>query len=316
MLPFILGGIVILIALGMVAVGIANANRADPLAERLADFAGQTELAANLEDIELSIPFSQRIMMPIFQTIARIALRFTPTQTLESTQRQLDLAGNPSNLTPPLIIGMRVVGSVGLGLLLNLVLVTSKKSPAMILLGTLGGSVFGFMLPVMWLRSKIERRQQAVIKGLPDALDLMVICVEAGLGFDAAMTKVYEKWENEIALAFGRVIREIQLGKSRREALRSMADRLDVPDVTSFTAAIIQADQLGVSIATVLRVQAEQMRIKRRQRAEEQAQQAPVKIMIPLALFILPSIWIVTLGPALVRIYKAFTSGAFRGLGF
>jgi len=129
-----------------------------------------------------------------------------------------------------------------------------------------------------------------------------VICVEAGLGFDMAMGKVYEKWDNELALAFGRVLREIQLGKLRRESLKDMSDRMDVPDVNSFTAAIIQADQLGVSMAKILRVQADQMRTKRRQRAQERAQQAPVKMMIPMVLLIFPSLWIVLLGPAALTI--------------
>jgi tight adherence protein C len=158
----------------------------------------------------------------------------------------------------------------------------------------------------MWLSSKVTRRQQAVIRALPDALDLMSIAVEAGLGFDQAMTQVSTKWDNELSLAFGRVIREIQLGKSRREALRSMAESIDVADVTSFTAAIIQADQLGVSIARVLKIQADQMRIKRRQRAQEKAQQAPIKMMIPLVTLIFPSIWLVILGPAAVSLFKNF----------
>jgi tight adherence protein C len=131
--------------------------------------------------------------------------------------------------------------------------------------------------------------------------------VEAGLGFDAAMGKVYEKWDNDLSIAFGRVIQEIQLGKIRREALRDMASRMDVPDVTSFTAAIIQADQLGVSISKILRVQSDQMRVKRRQRAQEKAQQAPVKMMIPMVLLIFPSIWIVLLGPSIIILMNSNT---------
>jgi tight adherence protein C len=152
----------------------------------------------------------------------------------------------------------------------------------------------------MWLKSKITRRQQAILRALPDALDLLVICVEAGLGFDAAMGKVYEKWDNELAVAFGRVLREIQLGKVRREALRDMSGRMDVPDVTGFIAAIIQADQLGVSMSKILRVQSDQMRVKRRQRAQEKAHQAPVKMMLPMVFLIFPSLWIVLLGPSII----------------
>ena len=161
-------------------------------------------------------------------------------------------------------------------------------------------------MPPLWLRSKVTRRQQAITRALPDALDLLTICVEAGLGFDAAMSKVHEKWDNDLALSFGRVLQEMQIGKTRREALRDVADRMEVPDVSSFVAAIIQADQLGVSIAKVLRIQSDQMRVKRRQRAQEKAQQAPVKMVIPLVLLVFPSIWIVLLGPAGIQLFEVF----------
>jgi tight adherence protein C len=179
----------------------------------------------------------------------------------------------------------------------------------MSLLATVGLGLIGFYLPMYSVNKRIKRRQDSVIKALPDALDLLVICVEAGLGFDMAMGKVYDKWENELALAFGRVLREIQLGKSRRDALRDMSERLDVPDVNSFVAAIIQADQLGVSMSKILRVQSDQMRVKRRQRAQEKAHQAPVKMMIPMVLLIFPSIWIVLLGPAILKVVELGQSG-------
>jgi tight adherence protein C len=132
-------------------------------------------------------------------------------------------------------------------------------------------TVLGFSFPQLWLQIKINARQKEIRKAMPDALDLLTICVEAGLGFDGAMAKVNQKWDNELSLAFGRVLREIQLGKLRREALRDMADRIGIPEMTSFVAAIIQSEQLGVSMAKVLRIQSDQMRIKRRQRAEEEA---------------------------------------------
>jgi tight adherence protein C len=162
--------------------------------------------------------------------------------------------------------------------------------------------VAGFAMPMLWLRTKISRRQRSIVKSLPDALDLLTICVEAGLGFDAAMAKVAEKWEDELSAAFMRVIQEIQLGKLRREALRDMADRMEVPDVSTFVAAIIQADQLGVSIARVLRIQSDQMRMRRRQRAEEQARAATLKILPPVVFFIFPSILVVLLGPAIITV--------------
>jgi len=160
-------------------------------------------------------------------------------------------------------------------------------------------------LPNLLLESRIKRRQRVVLHAMPDALDLLTICVEAGLGFDAAMKKVIEKWDNELSLAFARVLQEIQLGKLRREALRDMADRLGVSEMDSFVAAVIQSEQLGVSMSRVLRVQADSMRVKRRQRAEESAQKAPVKMVVPMVFLIFPTIVIILLGPALLQILRS-----------
>ena len=170
-------------------------------------------------------------------------------------------------------------------------------------------TVLGFFFPQLWLQTRINARQKDVRKAMPDALDLLTICVEAGLGFEAAMSKVSEKWENELSLAFARAIREIQLGKLRREALKSMADRIDLAEMSSFVAAIIQSETLGVSMAKVLRIQAEQMRMRRRQYAEELAHQAPVKMLIPMITFIFPSIFIVLMTPAILRIRSSMLFG-------
>ncbi len=167
----------------------------------------------------------------------------------------------------------------------------------------------------MLLSSRIKRRQDIILKAMPDALDLLTVCVEAGLGFDQAMVKVSEKWENELSLAFERVIQEVRLGKLRREALRDMADRMDLSDMTSFVAAIIQADQLGVSMGKVLRIQSDQMRMKRRQRAEKKAHEAPVKMLIPMAFLIFPAIYIVLLGPAVLILMNSSAIHAVFGGG-
>jgi tight adherence protein C len=165
-------------------------------------------------------------------------------------------------------------------------------------------AVMGFWLPSMYLSSTIHRRQEAIIKKFPDALDLMSICVDAGLPFDGAMARVHEKWDDPLAEEFGRVIYEVQLGKSRRQALRDMSARMGVNDVSSFVAAILQAEHLGVSIGKVLRIQSEQMRIRRRQRAEEKAHQAPIKMLFPLVFLVFPSMFIVLLGPAVLQIMR------------
>jgi len=181
----------------------------------------------------------------------------------------------------------------------------STAGPLQRILFVLVMLLLGFMLPGIWLGRRITRRKNEIVKTLPDAIDLLTISVEAGLPFDGAMQRVADKWDNEVSRAFGRVLTELRVGKSRRDALRDMAERSDVPDVTSFVAALVQADQLGISIAKVLRIQSEQMRIKRRQRAEEKAHQAPVKMLIPMTFLIFPSIWIVILGPAIMILKKS-----------
>lgn len=291
----------LVVVAGLVYIGLKEDRGRDPLQERLAQY-GEREVPTSLEEIELSLSFRDRVLIPVLRRIAAITVRFTPEKQLEETRRLIELAGMAGSLEPTTFFAMRVLATLGLGLgAFMLFFVLSRNVAAtQAILYTVGGAGIGYFFPLLWIRGKIRRRQDGIVKALPDALDLLVICVEAGLGFDSAMGKVYEKWDNDLAIAFGRVLREIQLGKSRREALKDMSDRMDVPDVTSFTAAIIQADQLGVSMATILRVQSDQMRVKRRQRAQEKAHQAPVKMMIPMVLLIFPSIWIVLLGPAAI----------------
>ena len=307
-------GIVILIIFGLfVLAGLVyygmRDEGGDPLQARLAEY-DERELPSSLEELELSMPFQERILRPIFKWLANLVTRFTPERQLEETRRQLELAGNPNNMDATTFLGLRIGATVAftvLSFLLFVVLTRQQNG----LLYVIGGAALGYFLPSLWLKGKVSRRQEEIVKALPDALDLLTICVEAGLGFDAAMGKVYEKWDNDLAIAFGRVLQEMQLGKLRREALRGMAERMDVPDVTSFVAAIIQADQLGVSMAKILRVQSDQMRVKRRQRAQEKAQQAPVKMMIPMVLLIFPSIWIVLLGPSVIVLMENLGSVRF-----
>jgi len=304
----ILGAMAVIGAL--VYVGLREDRDRDPLQDRLAQFAEEDQPVETLDEIEMSIPFSQRVLVPFAQGLANITMRFTPQQQLEQSRRKLELAASTQD--PTTFFGIRVIATFLFGIGGALLGFVVLQESLMINIGiAVGGALLGFYFPIMSLNSKIRKRQENILKALPDALDLLVICVEAGLGFDMAMGKVYEKWDNELSLAFGRVLREIQLGKLRREALKDMSDRMDVPDVNSFTAAIIQADQLGVSMSKILRVQSDQMRTKRRQRAQEKAQQAPVKMMIPMVLLIFPSIWIVLLGPAALKIMNGGAGAVF-----
>lgn len=288
---------ILVLAVVLVIAGIRAPQASDPISSRLAEYSVREE-AMTLEEIELSQRFYERVMLPIFNKIGEIAARFTPQATLETARLKLIKAGNPMQMDPSFFIVLRFVLAVVLGGGLFLVFSISGRN----WLQGLGISALfmalGYFLPDLWLSSKVSARQKAVFRGLPDALDLLTICVEAGLGFDAAMRKVNQKWEDELALEFGRVIQEIGLGKLRREALRDMADRLDVSEFTSFVAAVIQSEQLGVSMAKVLRIQSDQMRIRRRQMAEEEAHRAPIKMIFPIALLIFPSIMLILLGPA------------------
>lgn len=305
--------ILLLVAAVLIIVyGLTLLRRAeeDPLAVRIDEFASREE-AVSIEEIELSLPLSDRILVPIVRRISDFVVRLTPQSTLERTTHQLELAGNPSNMTAAAFWILRLLVMIFMGALGFLVATRSETGVGRTLMYVLFGLLVGFVLPAMYLRAKIDRRKQAIVKKLPDALDLMTICVEAGLAFNGAMQRVAEKWDDPLANEFGRVLQEMQLGKSRRQALRDMVDRMEVPDVTSFIAAILQADQLGGGVAKILRIQSEQMRIRRRQRAEEKAQQAPVKMLFPLVFLIFPSVLMVLLGPAFLQVLR---SSALRGV--
>jgi tight adherence protein C len=301
---------VIILAIVLVFVGINAPQASDPIHERLAEYSTREE-SMTLEEIEMSQGFHERILLPIFNKIGDIASRFTPQATLESTTLKIEMAGNPMQMDPSFFLGMRFVVAVFFGGAVFLVFALTSRNWVQGLALSAIFLMIGFFFPQLWLSGRITARQKVVFRALPDALDLLTICVEAGLGFDAAMGKVNQKWDNDLALEFGRVLQEVRLGKLRREALRDMADRLGVAELTSFVAAVIQSEQLGVSMAKVLRIQADQMRVRRRQMAEEEAHKAPIKMIFPIALLIFPSILLVLLGPAALLL---ITSPAMMGL--
>ncbi|MEJ2209215.1 MAG: type II secretion system F family protein [Anaerolineae bacterium] len=298
--------VMVFMALMLIIVGIAAPRPADEVEARLIEYGGRP---MTLEEIELAAPFSQRVLVPLLRASSQFVSRFTPERTLEQTRRKLELAGNPNNWGPTEFLGVRGLAALLLGGLTFFLTMLTNTAVTQRLLFVAVMVFLGFFLPVLWLGGRISRRQDEVIKTLPDALDLLTISVEAGLPFDGAMQRVAEKWDNEISKAFARMLNEMRVGKARRDALRDMAERIDVPDVTSFVAALVQADQLGISIAKVLRIQSEQMRIKRRQRAEEKAQQAPIKMLIPMTFLIFPTILIVILGPAILILKNSAVLG-------
>ncbi|MBC8337022.1 MAG: type II secretion system F family protein [Anaerolineales bacterium] len=308
----VVGGIVALVIAGQREA--SSTGEDDLLASRLVEFSERGEVAS-LEEIELSQPFQERVIVPILLKVGEISTRFTPQHLIEDTELKIELAGNPIRMAASTFLASRFVIAGVLGGFLFIIFLFAPPSAINInpyLIVPLF-AIVGFFFPQLWLQGKINSRQHEIRKAMPDALDLLTICVEAGLGFDAAMSKVSDKWENELSLSFSRAIREVQLGKLRRDALKDMAERIGLAEMTSFVAAVIQSEQLGVSMAKVLRIQSEQMRVKRRQRAEEEAHKAPVKMIIPMAFLTFPSIFIVLLAPAAFRMANTF--GGSGGLG-
>lgn len=296
---------------GFAYIALRDSKGRDPLLERLAQFE-HDDIPDSLEKVELSLSFRDRVIVPVLRWFSGLLTRFTPQSQLDSARKLLEQAGMTTE--PATFLASRILYMValfGIGVFVLVVLRFTDQTTLNALLMSAGLGALGYMLPASSVNSRIKRRQQVIVRALPDALDLLVICVEAGLGFDQAIAKVYEKWDNDLALAFGRVLKEIQVGKQRRDALRDMAERMDVPDVNAFIAAVVQADQLGVSMGKILRIQSDQMRVKRRQRAQEKAHQAPIKMMIPMVLLIFPSIWIVLLGPAVIQVKNVFLGDAF-----
>jgi tight adherence protein C len=305
--------VVLLIAVALVILGMRRRDGSDPLEERLAEFAERGE-AASLHEIEMSQSFMDRIVIPVAEKLGELAVRVTPQKALDTIHHKLEMAGNPRGLKPTTFFASRFVSMVLFGTLMALVYKNEMFASLLNFILTIGVTVFGFIMPNMILDSRIKRRQDSVRKALPDALDLLTICVEAGLGFDAAMRKVADKWDNELSIAFGRALQEIQLGKLRREALRDMAERIGAAEFESFIAAVIQSEQLGVSMAKILRIQSDDMRVKRRQRAEQAAQRAPVLMLLPMAFLIFPTILIIMMGPAVLIVMNGPIADVF-GIG-
>lgn len=308
LIVLILIGVILAVAVALVIIGLRNPQTINDqlLADRLEEFSQSGE-QIDLEKLEMAQPFTERVLFPVARKLGELTMKFTPQNWLNSISRKLELAGSPSRLDPSLFLAIQFFAAIGFGgiMLVVLNLVGSGLPTGQVFLFTAVITIVGFFIPQYQLSTMITKRQKSIRLDMPDALDLLTICVEAGLGFDAAMAKVAEKWESPLSLAFTRVIQEIQLGKLRREALRDMDQNIGVSEMTSFVAAIIQSEQLGVSMAKVLRIQADQMRVRRRQLAEEEAHKAPIKMLIPMALLIFPSLLLMLFVPAILTVIKS-----------
>lgn len=274
----------------------------DPVEARLAAFA--VARPTTLEEIELQQPFSERVLKPLVRKLSETVVKAQSRKqtqvkkenSLAAIQKKLNLAGNPYNWTPSDYLGVKAFAALAVGGVLFFLLTLAGK-PALAIPAGGGGALIGWFIPDLLLRSKTGARQHEIVRAMPDALDLLVISVEAGLGFDAAMARLVQKSNNALTREFGRAQAEMRVGRPRKEALKDIVERTEVSDLSNFIGAIIQAEQLGVSVAKVLKVQTDQMRTVRRQRAEQQAATAPLKMIPVLALFIFPALCVVILGP-------------------
>jgi tight adherence protein C len=258
----------------------------------------------NIRTRELSGSFINRVLLPPLRKIASFLGRLTPAESIEKVSHQLYIAGDPLGLGPREFYGIRIVFTL-IAVWIAFFILRSGRTQINILLAVL---VFIMLatLPVLWLRTLVRKRQDMIRRGLPDALDMLSVCAIAGLGFDQSLRRVSEHWDTPIANELGRVVSEMEMGLSRREALRNLADRLDVSELSSFVSVIIQSEQLGMSIADTLHAQAEQMRIERRFRAPEIARTIPIKMLIPLAFLIFPALIAIIMGPAVPALLELF----------
>jgi tight adherence protein C len=271
----------------------------DPVQARLSKLGTRVQ---TLEDLELRQPFIDRSLRPLVRRLSGSASRLTTASFASRTATRLATAGSPGDLTVADWLALKVVAAfIGAAFAFLFFLILRAPLATSIIVGATVLGI-GYIGPEFWLGERIRARKHRIVKTLPDALDLLTISVRAGLGFDAALAKVVESVKGPLSEEFRRSLAEIRVGKQRRDALRAIIPRTQVPQLTSFIGAILQAEQLGVPIARVLQVQSEQMRIERRQRAEQMAAKAPIKMLFPLVGCILPALFVVILGPALILI--------------
>ena len=261
----------------------------------------------DLRQEELEKPFGERVLDPLAERFAAIGRRFTPEDRVVRIRRRLDLAGNPAGWDADRLLGLKALAAL-VGALLGLVVPPLLGfGPLVTFALVLIGCFVGWVAPSLWLYQVAYDRSQRVRRDLPDALDLLTISVESGLAFDAGLAQVARRTTGPLAQEFFRVLQEMQIGTGRAQAMRALAERTDLPELRSFVGAMIQADAFGIPVAGVLRVQAKEMRVKRSQRAEELAQKVPVKILFPLIFCIMPCLFIVVMGPAVVTLLHNYT---------
>jgi len=292
--------ILVFLAVSLIAMGIARRTHR-PLQARIRTLTA----AARSEDIpDLERPFVDRVVWPVLEGLGERVMSLLPAALLARLRRQLTLAG--SSLSVPGFTLIWVASAVAFpGAFLVLMLAAQASSGALYFLGFLTFLAVGIYVPYFWLARRVGRRQRQILRDLPNALDLITTCVEAGLGLDASFAKVTEKMKGPLSDELAHALDQMAMGRMRRDALRDVGVRTAVPEVIIFVNAVVHAEHTGASIGQLLRVQAEQARVKRRQRVEAHAQRMPIWMTFPLILFILPSLFIVILGPAGISAYEA-----------
>lgn len=262
--------------------------------------------AGDLRQRTLAIPVVDRLFRPAGNRLFNLVRRMTPVGQLERFEEKLVLAGRPAGWDPARLAAIRLIGRIAAPVIVYFALLPTDLSQFRIVLAAAFAALALHLGPDVILDGMIRRRQLEIQVALPDTIDLMTITVEAGLGFDGALDRVGRTSGGELGVELRQVVQDIQLGRPRSEALRAMSDRIGLPEVRTLTSSIVQAEQFGITIGTVLRSQSDELREKRRQRAEEHAQKIPVKILFPLIFFILPSVFIVTVGPGAIQIMDQF----------
>jgi len=279
-------------------------KRSTSMESRIQDFRSRA-VSSQEDEVNLELPFGERVLRPTIEGFSRTISSVLPASVLSDIQKQLMMAGHPMTLQSYLTFwGVLFSMFTGLGLIMFVIL---PGSFFMKLIFVVMFAAFGWVFPRIWLKGKVKARQKLVIRAMPDAMDLITTCVEAGLGLDAALARVAEKSGGPLAEELSRMLRDVAMGKMRREAMMELEQRIGVEELTTFINSIIQAEQLGVGVAQVLRVQSDQLRTKRRQRAERAAHEAPIKMLFPLVLFIFPAFLLVILGPAAIRIAQSLS---------
>jgi tight adherence protein C len=300
-----LGGIFLALALALATMGAVTSARQE-VARSLAAVQAIRAAPQSMQN-ELNRPFAERVITPFVARFARLGRRLTAGDQIARIRHRLELAGNPPQWDVDRVIAFKMLGMIG-GLALGIALPLALGAGFLTVLGfAIALALAGFFGPNMAIYQLGYNRREQIRRELPDAMDLLTISVEAGLAFDAGLSQVARNTTGPLADEFFRVLQEMQIGLGRVDALRALGERSDLPELRGFVTAMVQADAFGIPIAQVLRVQAKDMRTKRRQRAEEVAQKVPVKILFPLIFCILPSLFVVILGPAAITIFHSFS---------